>query len=137
MPGSLPEIEKHDMWSEDEVVAALLQFIAQPVFDHRADQAAFRVPENQARAGRFLDAEKIKLRAEFPVIAPLGFFHAVQVFVQLFLRVESQGIDALQLRIPFLTLPVSTGNIRELERLNALGGRDVRASAKIDEFPLG
>jgi len=49
------------------------------------------------------------------VIAPLGFFHAVQIFVQLFLRVESQGINALELRVSFLALPVSAGNIRELE----------------------
>ncbi len=41
------------------------------------------------------------------------------------------------MRIPFLALPVSAGYVCEFERLNALGGWDVRPAAKIDEFPRG
>src|SRR5580704_10733786 len=93
------------------------------------------MPEDEARARSFLNAEKIQLRAKFAMIAALRFFDAMQVFVQLFLCVESQRIDALELRIPLLSLPVSAGDVGELERLNALGGRDMRAAAKINELP--
>src|SRR5580704_10831863 len=95
------------------------------------------MPENEAWPRRFLNAEKIKLRAKFPMISALGFFDAIQVFVELFLCVERQGIDALELRVPFLALPVSAGNVGELECLDALGGWNVRTATKIDEFPRG
>jgi len=42
------------------------------------------MPENQSRAGFFLNAEEIEFRAEFTVVAALGFLDAVQVRVQLF-----------------------------------------------------
>jgi len=81
--------------------------------------------------------KKLELNAKFAVIAALGFFEAVQIFVQLFLREESRGVNALELRIAFLALPVSACDAHELERSDALGGRDVRAAAEVDEFSGG
>ena len=108
--GSLPQIKAHDVRSEDEIVAALQQFFAQPVFDQCADQAALGMPENQSGPGFFLNAEEFEFRAEFPVIAALGLFEPVQILLQFFLCVECCCIDALQLRIPFLAFPVGAGN---------------------------
>src|SRR5260370_18943857 len=92
------------------------------------------MPENQPRAGFFLNAEEIEFRAEFAVIAALGFLDAVELAVQLFFREERHGVNALELGIAFLALPVSAGDVHELERLDPLGGGDGRAAAKIDTF---
>src|SRR5258708_11990260 len=57
--------------------------------------------------------------------------------VQLLLREESHCVNALELGIAFLALPVSAGDIHELECLDALGGWNVRAAAKVDKFASG
>ena len=82
----LPQIEQHDVRRVDQLVAAPQQFVAQPVFHELADQAALGMPEDQARAGLVLNAEEIELGAEFAVIAALGFFEAMQIFVEFLLR---------------------------------------------------
>ena len=81
----LPQIQAHDVRRVDEIVAAAQQFVAQPVFHQLANQAALGMPEDQARAGFFLDAEKIELRPEPAMVAALGFFELVEIFVELFL----------------------------------------------------
>ena len=37
------------------------------------------MPENQPRAARFLNAEKLQLWTEAPVIAALGFFQPMEI----------------------------------------------------------
>ena len=96
-----PKIELHDVRGVDQVVAAFQEFIAQPVFDDFADEAALGVPENQAGAGFLLNAEKVQLNAKFAVIAALGFLEAVQIFVEFLLGEKCGGINALELRIAF------------------------------------
>ncbi len=56
---------------------------------------------------------------------------------QLFLGEKSHRVDALELGIAFLALPVGAGDVHQLERLNALGRRNVRAAAEVDEFSGG
>src|SRR5713101_1233641 len=116
-----PEVEAHDVRGEDEVVAALEQFIAEPVFDNLSNEAALGMPEDEAGAGFFLNAEEVEFDAELAVIAALGFFKTVQMFVQLFLREESHGVNALELGIAFLAFPVGAGDFHQLDRLDALG----------------
>ena len=84
-----PEVEAHDVRSVNEVVAALEKFVAEPVLDDFTDQAAFGMPEDQAGAGFFLDAEEIEFDAELAMIAALGFFEAMEIFVEFFLREET------------------------------------------------
>lgn len=79
-----PEVQSHDMWGVDEVVAALEKFLAEPILHNFADETAFGMPEDEARAGFFLNTEKFEFDAELPVIAPLGFLEAVEIFVELF-----------------------------------------------------
>ena len=73
------------------------------------------MPEDQAGAGFFLNAEEIELDSEAAMIAALGFFKAMEVFVKLGLREKACAIHALQLRITFLTLPVGAGNVHQFE----------------------
>ncbi len=72
-----PEVEAHDVRRVDEVVAALEEFFAEPVLDNFADEAALGMPEDEAGAGFFLNAEEFELDAELAMIAALGFFEAV------------------------------------------------------------
>src|SRR6266487_4903643 len=117
----LPEVEAHDVRGEDKVVAALEQFVAEPVLDNLSNEAALGMPEDEAGAGFFLNAEEVELDAELAMVAALGFFKTVQMFVQLFLREESHGVNALELGIAFLAFPVGAGDVHQLERLDALG----------------
>ena len=47
---------------------------------------------------------------------------------------ETRGVNTLELRIAFLAFPVGAGDAHELERGDALGGRNVRTAAEIEEF---
>ena len=73
------------MRREDQIVAAADQFIAQPIFHLLADDAALGMPENQARTGFVLNAEKIEFLAQLAMIAALGFFEFVQILIEFFL----------------------------------------------------
>ena len=95
------------------------------------------MPEDQARPGFVLNAEKIELLAEPAMVAALGFLELVQVFVELFLIDEARAVDPLHLRIAFLSFPVGARDIHQLEGLDAAGGGDVRAAAEVDELPRG
>src|SRR5260370_36091040 len=95
------------------------------------------MPENQAGAGFFLNAEEVEFDAELAVIATLGFLDAMQMRVQLFLGEESYGVNALELGIAFLALPVRAGDVHQFERLNAFRRRNMRAAAEVDEFSGG
>ncbi len=133
----LPEIDIHDVRRDDEIVAAREQPIAQPVLHLLADDRALRVPEDQAGAGFLLNAEEIELGAEAAMVAALRFFELVEILVELFLIDETRGVNSLHLRIAFVALPVGAGDVHQLERFYAAGGRDVRAAAEVDEFPGG
>src|SRR5213594_562212 len=137
MAAGFPEVQTHDVRRVNKVVAALEQLFAQPVFDNLPNQAALGMPENQAGAGLFLNTEQVELDAELAMIAALGFLDAVQMLVQLFLREESDRVNALKLRIAFLALPVGAGDVHQFERLDAFGGRNVWAAAEVDEFSRG
>src|SRR4029077_5599140 len=121
----------------DEIVAALHERVAEPVFHFAANDAALRMPEDEAGAGVFLDAEEIELLAEAAMVAALGFFELVKIVVEIFLIDEAGAVDALHLWIAFLTLPVGARDVHQLESLNAAGGRNVRATAEVDELAGG
>src|SRR6204780_4927854 len=107
----LPQFKQHDVGGENEVVAAVGQLVAQPVFHLPANDTALGMPENQARAGFLLNAEKIKLLAQLAVIAALGFFQLVEIFVQILLFHETGAVNPLHLRIAFLAFPIRAGHV--------------------------
>ena len=81
MTADLPKLAAHDVWREDQVVAAADALVAHPVFHRLADQAALGMPEDQARAGDLLDAEQVKLFAQHTVVARLDLFQVLEVRV--------------------------------------------------------
>src|SRR5580704_14262045 len=133
----VPELAAHDVRRVDDVVAALEEFHAKPVFDDGADQAALGMPEDQAGAGFIFDTEKIELRAKLAVVAALRFFEAMQIGVEFLLCEEASSVNALKLRIPFVTFPVRAGDAHQLECLDPLSRRNMRTAAEVDEFAGG
>ena len=75
--------------------------------------------EDQPGPGELLDAEQIELLAELAVVALLGLFEPLEVFVQILLREERGAVDALQLLVVLVALPVRAGDGEQLERLDA------------------
>ena len=80
--------------------------------------AALGMEEDQPRPGEFLDAEQIQFLAQLAVVALLGFFELGQVLVQILLGEERRAVDALQLRVLLVALPVGARDRKQLERLD-------------------
>src|SRR5271166_4178982 len=68
------------------------------------------------------------------MIALFRLFDLLQVRVEIFLREERSPVDALKLGILFITQPIRSGDVEQLERLDLAGRRDVRTAAEIGEL---
>ena len=84
--------------------------------------------------GEFLDAEKIELLAQLAMVALLGFLELGEVFVEFLLGEPGGAVDALQLAVVLVALPIGAGDGEQLERLDLGGRRQVRAAAEVDEM---
>ena len=71
------------------------------------------------------------------MVSPLGLLKLVQIVVEFRLGIEAGAVNALHLRVAFLALPVSAGDVHQLERADAPGRRNVRPAAEVEEFPGG
>ena len=91
---------------------------------------------NTARPGADLlgEREQVELGAELAVVALLGFLEPVQVLVERLLRLPRGAVDALEHRALLVAAPVRARDLRELERAEPAGRRDVRAAAQVDEL---
>src|SRR6185312_6323922 len=117
----------------NERIAALQIRIAHPVLELLADNATLRMEENQSRTSQFLNTEQIEFLADLPVIALLRLFELVEVIFNVLLRKEDGAVDALELFILLVALPVRAGNRRQSEGLELRSIRHVRTAAEIDE----
>src|SRR5690606_26898001 len=81
--------------------------------------------------------KEVHLLADTPVVAPLGFLEALQVFLELLLVGPRGAIDALQHLVARVAAPVRARELRELEAgAETPRRRQVRAAAEIDERAL-
>ncbi len=85
MAGGEKQLATRHVRRTDERVAAAQVLFPHPILHLFADDAALRMPEDQARSGEFLNRKQIELFAEHAMVALLGFFDAVQVGVEIFL----------------------------------------------------
>jgi hypothetical protein len=118
----------------DERVAAAEVLFAHPVFHLFADDAALGMPEDQAGAGEFLDGKQVELFAEHAMVALLGFFDAGEVGVEIFFGEKRSAVDALELRILFVSQPVGAGDVEQLEGFDLSGRGQVGTAAEILEL---
>ena len=131
--GGLPQVEARDVRRVDQRITALQILVAHPVFELFADDAALGMEEDQAGAGQFLNAEQVQFLAQLAVVAFLGLFDLFEVLVQVLLGKERGSVDALQLLVVFVALPVGAGDRKQLERLDLRSVGNVRAAAEVDE----
>ncbi len=66
--------------------------------------------EDQPGTGQILNAEKIELLAQTPMVAPFGFFQPRQILVQLLLGEPGCAVNALQLLVLFVAFPVGASH---------------------------
>src|SRR5439155_20230495 len=110
-----------------EVTAPTVLAAAQ-VLELVPDHHALGMPQRRAR--RVLgEAEEVELAAEPAVVAPLRLLEALEVCVEVCLRVEGGAIDARQLRLRRVAAPVRAGQAGQLERLDRRGVLRVRPAA--------
>ncbi len=133
MAADAPQLALGDVRREDEPVVAPHQLAAQVVFHLLANRAALRVEEDEALTELLLNREEVEVFAEPAVVAPLGLFALLDPCVQLFLRGEGRPVDALHLRAFGVAHPVRAGEREQLEGLEAVRVRDVRAEAEVYE----
>ena len=67
------------------------------------------------------------------MIAFPRFFEPRQILIELFLTEEGRSVNALQLRIVLVAFPIGSGDRHQLERLQFLSGRYVRAAAEVNK----
>jgi hypothetical protein len=64
------------------------------------------VEEDESGPSSFLNAEQVQLLAELAMVALLGFLDPRQVGIQIFLAEKRGAVNALQLRIVLVALPI-------------------------------
>ena len=77
------------------------------------------------------EREEVELGAELAVVAALGFLEPVQVLLERLVVLPRGAVDALEHRALLVTPPVRAGDLRQLERAELAGRRDVRAAAQV------
>ena len=88
-------------------------------------------------ADSLADGEQLELLAEDAMIATFGFFELCEMGVEFFLIEECGRVEALQLLVVGIALPIRAGHGEQLERrADEAGAGDVPAAAQIDEFAL-
>ena len=76
------------------------------ILEKPANRGAFRQPQRQTGSDLIAHGEKAEFFSDAAMVAALGFFELVQIFVQFFLVNEARAINPLHLRIAFLAFPV-------------------------------
>ena len=109
-----------------------------------APQRGQLVPEHhpvglpERRAGAQLgEQEQVELPAELAVVARAGLLEPVQVLLEILLGVERRAVDAGEHLAVGVPAPVRAGDGEQLEGLDALGRRRVRAAAEVGERAVG
>src|SRR4051794_33590316 len=93
------------------------------------------MPQRHGRCVRG-EVEEVELRPEPAVVALLRLLQALQMEVEIGLRVEGRAVDAGQLRVLLVTAPVRAGEAGQLERLDRPRVLEMRAAAEVGEVAL-
>ncbi len=75
----------------------------------------------------------MQLAAELAVVAGARLLELLEVLVEVLLREEGRAVDAGEHRAVGVAPPVRAGGRQQLERLDPLGARPVRAAAQVGE----
>ena len=131
--GAFPQFAAQDLRAAHEFVAALQMFADEEVFEHGAQHHALGQPEGHAGGDVFMEGEQAQFLAEAAMVAALGFFECVQVFLEGLFVAEGRTIDAGQHGALLVAAPVSASHGEQFEGLHSAGAGDMRAAAEVEE----
>jgi hypothetical protein len=137
VPRDLEELLADHVRRVDEVVAVAQDQLALVGLDLVADHTAARVPEDEPRAHALVHAEQVQRLAQVPVVAALGLLELGEVALQLLAGPEGGAVDALQHLALLVAAPIGAGGGEQLVVLQPARVRHVRATAEVDERPVG
>jgi len=109
-------------------------FILPVILNEAAELSTLGLPENETGADLVLNGEKLKLFAKFAMIAFLGLFQGVEVFLQRFLVIERGAVNTLKHIVILIATPIGSGNPEQLKGLNRGSVRQMRTPADIDKI---
>src|SRR5690348_10878904 len=95
------------------------------------------MPKDQAWPDAGVSRIEVELLRQRPVIAPLRFFEAMEMLLEILLFPESRRVDSLQHLPMLITAPIRASGMEQFEipEIRSIG--DVRPLAQIDERPVG
>src|SRR5271170_5622238 len=126
MSGTDVEVNLRQIWSVHMLVAGAAFLFQDVLLEKPANRGAFGQPERQTGSDLIAHSEKPEFFSDAAMVAALGFFEIVQIFVQLFLVDKTRAVNPLHLRIAFLALPIRAGDVHQLEGLDAPSRGNVR-----------
>ncbi len=132
VPRSVPELDVHDVGRLDLRVAALFQLRVHLGLDQAQEHGALREPEGHPGRLR-AKHEEPELAAEAAVVALARLLQEALVLLEVGLLEERGAVDPAEHRPALVAAPVGARDRGELERLDALRRRAVRAQAEVRE----
>ncbi len=132
VPRGPPELRVVELRGLDLLVAPRVPHLAAELHELVEHRGATRQPERGA-LGDLVEGEQPELRAEAAVVAGLGLLEALEVLRELRLGEERRPVDAREHRAARVPAPVGARDGLELEGLDALRRRRVRAPAEVRE----
>ena len=119
-----------------QLTAARLLDILNPALKRLDDTCALGHDDGQSLSDHIHRGEVFQLTPDLVVIPALGVLHGGKIVVQLFLSRESRAVHALEHLVLLIALPVSAGALRQPERLDGAGRKQVRSCAQVGELAL-
>ena len=135
--GSHIELLAADVGRDHLLVAVALLNLLKEILQAQTQRRALREPDRQALAHHIAEHEELHLLADLAVVALLGFFQQLEIFLQHLLLGERDGVDSRHLRTLLVAAPVSGRGAEHLEGLDGRGGHEVRTATQIRESALG
>ncbi len=124
------------MWRAHALVAGLKFRLLGQFFQFLDEHRALGQPEWQPGTDIVVKREKLHLAANLAVVTLARLLLSLEPLVELCLILKRRAVDALQLRVLFVTAIVGGGDSQQLECLNVAGAHDMRAGAQIDELAV-
>ena len=136
MPGLFPQLAAQNLRALHKLITALDVFAAQEIFKDRTEQHPLGQPEDHTGGHILMEREQIEFLTELTVVAALGLFDTVQIFLEIFGIGKGRCVDAGKHTVLFVAAPVRPGNGQQLERLHEPGIRNVRPTAQVNEIAV-
>jgi len=132
MAGSFPQLQVEEVGGNGFRVTSNTVLFADHLNELVVDDGTMGVEETAA-GRKLIHVEKLLSAAHTSVVSLLGLFLEVQVLSELLLAGEGNTVDSLQSVVFAFGEPVSTRVLHDFECLDQACGRNMRASAQINQ----